>query len=103
MLLPSYYGVWYVVGLLRRDVFHRFVAAFYLRGGDLTDKTNLISRIYQIMVVSMLKNWNRRYYNHYIIKFIGFISIYYAINLDIVLSFMVFSNLYLRSIYLLQV
>ena len=103
MLSLSYYGVWYVIGLLRCDVFHRFVTAFYLCGGDLTDKTNLISRIYQIMVVSMLKKWNHRYYNHYIIKFVGFISIYYAINLDIVSSFMVFSILYFRSIDLLQV
>ena len=51
----------------------------------------------------MLKNWNHEYSNHYIIKFIDFISIYYAINLNINLSFMVFSNLYIRSIDLLQV
>ena len=50
------------------------------------------------MVVSMLKNWSRRYSTHYIIKFIGFMSIYYAINLDIVSSYMVFSYLYLKSV-----
>ena len=29
----------------------------------------------RIKGVSMLKNWNRKYFNHYIIKFIGFMSI----------------------------
>ena len=60
-----------------------------------TGKTDSMSRKYQIMVVGLLKNWSRRYFNHYIIKFVGFMSIYYAINLDIVSSLMVFSNLYL--------
>ena len=36
------------------------------------------------MVFSILKNWNRRCSSHYIIKFVDFMSIYYAINLDIV-------------------
>ena len=40
------------------------------------------------MVFSILKNWNRRCFSYYIIKFIGFMSIYYAINLDIVSSFL---------------
>ena len=44
-----------------------------------TGKAASISRIYQIMVV--LKNRNRRYSSHYIIKFIGFMSIYYVIML----------------------
>ena len=57
----------------------------------------------QIIGASMLKNLNRRYSCHHIIKFIGFISIYYVINLDIVSSFMIFSNLYFGSINLLQV
>ena len=48
------------------------------------DKTNLINQRYQIMIVSILKKWNRRYSSHYIIKFVGFISIYCVINLDIV-------------------
>ena len=39
------------------------------------------------MVFSILKNQNRRCSSHYIIKFIGFMSIYYVINLDIVSSF----------------
>ena len=47
------------------------------------------------MVIGMLKNCNCKYYNHNIIKFVGFMPIYYAINLDIVLSCMVFSCLYL--------
>ena len=46
------------------------------------------------MVVKMLQNRNHRYFNNYsIIKFIGFESIYYAINLSAVLSSIVFSNL----------
>ena len=65
-------------------------------------KADLISRIYQIIIVS-LKNWNCKYYSHYIIKFVGIMPIYYTINLDIVSSFMVFSFLYLGSIDLLQV
>ena len=46
------------------------------------------------MVVNMLQNRNHRYFNNYsIIKFIRFESIYYAINLSDVLSFIVFNNL----------
>ena len=41
---------------------------------------------------------SHRYSSHYIIKFIGIMLIYYAINLDIVSSFIVFSNFYLGSI-----
>ena len=40
------------------------------------------------MVFRILKNWNRRCSSYYIIKFISFMSIYYAINLDIVSSFL---------------
>ena len=63
-----------------------------------TDKTDSISRRYQIIVLSILKNWRRRYSNHYIIKFIGFIPIYYFINLNIVSSYIIFNYLYLRSV-----
>ena len=56
-----------------------------------TSKADLISRKYQIMVVNMLKNWSYRYSSHYFIKFVGFIPIYYTINLNIVLSYMVFN------------
>ena len=66
-------------------------------------KADLISQRYQILVISMLKSWSRKYSSHYVITFVGFIPIYYAINLDIVPSCMVFSYLYLRSIDLLQV
>ena len=38
----------------------------------------------------MLKNWSHKYFSHYIIKFIGFMPIYLAINLDIVSSVYVF-------------
>ena len=55
------------------------------------------------MVVNILKKLSRRYFSHYIIKFIVFILIYYVINLNIVSSFMFFNNLYLGSINLMQV
>ena len=57
-------------------------------------KMDLINKRYQSIVFSMLKNKSRRYYNHYIIKFIGFISIYYVINLDIILYYIIVSYLY---------
>ena len=41
------------------------------------------------MVVGMLKNRSSRYSSHYIIEFVGFVSIYYALNLNIVSSCMV--------------
>ena len=66
-------------------------------------KTNWISRRYEIMIVSILKNLNHIYSSHYIIKFVDFMSIYYVMNLNIVSLFMVFRNLYLESINLLQV
>ena len=65
-----------------------------------TSKTDLINRRYQIMVFSMLKK-SYRYSSNYFIKFIGFMSIYYAINLDIFSLYMVFNYLYLGSIDLL--
>ena len=66
-------------------------------------RMDLISPRYRIMVINISKNWNYRYYNHYIIKFVGFVTIYYTINLDIVSSYMVFSYLYFESINLLQI
>ena len=48
--------------------------------------------------------WNKRsgkYSSYYIVKFIGFMPIFYTINLDIVLFFIVFSNLYLEFMDLL--
>ena len=52
------------------------------------------------MVVSMLQKWSQRYYNHNsnikcvdsTIKCISFESFHYAINLDVVLSYMVFNS-----------
>ena len=52
------------------------------------------------MVVNILENWNHTYSNHNnnikyvnsIIKCIGFESIHYVINLDVVSFYMVFSN-----------
>ena len=55
------------------------------------------------MVVIILKNRSRKYFSYYITKFIGFMLIYYAINLNVILLFMIFSNLYIESIDLLQV
>ena len=55
------------------------------------------------MVIGMLKNWNRKYSNHNNIKFVGFMPIYYVINLDILISCMVFSYLYLGFMELLEV
>ena len=49
-----------------------------------TSKAYSIIRIYQTMVINILKNRDRKYSSYYIIKFVGFISIYYTINLDIV-------------------
>ena len=60
-----------------------------------------INRNYQIMIVSILKNLSHRYSSHCIIKFVYFMRSYHVINLDIVSSFMVFSNSYLRSFNLL--
>ena len=68
-----------------------------------TTKADSINPIYHIMVVIILKNRSRKYFSHYIIKFIGFMLIYYAINLNVILLFMNFSNLYIESIDLLQV
>ena len=63
-------------------------------------KTYLINRIYQIIIISILKNWSYKYFNYYFIKFIGFITIYYVINIDIISSYMIFNYLYLDlSIY----
>ena len=89
---------------------------FIYEGTIQTSKIDSISQIYQIMVVSMLKNLSRRYYSHYIIKFVSFMLIYYVININIIYMpiyyaikmnivsiFMVFSNLYIGSIDLLQV
>ena len=61
-----------------------------------TSKANSFNQIYQIMVIKILKS--RRYFIHYIIKFISFMSIYYDINSDIVLFFIIFSNLYIGFI-----
>ena len=85
---------WFVVGLLRRDSVRRLVAAFYLQ----TSKVVLINRKYQIIVISMLKNRNNKHSSNYIIKFVSFMPVYYAINLNIILSCIVFSYLYLGSI-----
>ena len=92
-LLLFYCGVWFI-RLLRRGAFCRLVAVFYLCGSN----SNKESEFGKIMVLGILKNGSRGYFSHYIIKIIGFMSIYFVINLDIVSLFMVFSNLNLESI-----
>ena len=45
------------------------------------------------MIISMLQNYNHKYSSHYnIIKFVGFESIYYAINLGDISSSIIFSD-----------
>ena len=89
------------MSLFGHDIFRRLIAMFYFIEAIQRSKTNSINRKYRIMIINILKNQSRRYYNNYIIKFIGFISIYYAINLNIILFFISYSNLYLASIDLL--
>ena len=99
-MLSSFYWCFGLSSTCYDMVFFVVLLEFVYVGEIQTGKEDLISQIYQIMVVSMLKNWKHRYSSQYIIKFVGFMSIYYAINLDIVSSCMVFSYLYLDlSIY----
>ena len=52
------------------------------------------------MIISMLQNWSQRYSSHNsnilcvdsTIKCLGFESFYYVIKLDVVSSFVIFSN-----------
>ena len=71
---------------------------FICMGAIETNKTDLINQRYPIMIVNMLKNWSRRYSSRYIIKFVGFMLNYYVINLNIVLSCMIFSYLYILQV-----
>ena len=91
--LVCYDAVFYVVLLLH----------FICIGAIQTSKIDSINRKYQIIVIGILKNLSRKYSIHCIIKSVGFIPTYYAINLNIVSAFMNFSNLYFGSIDLLQV
>ena len=53
------------------------------------------------MVIGMLQNLSYEYYSHYnIIKFVGFEPIYYTIYLDVVSSFMLFSDLVIVILYM---
>ena len=75
--------------------FRRLVTTFYLRVGD-SDKPNIFDQTEttKIMVVGMLQNLSHRYSSHYsITKFVGFEPIYYAINLSVVSSSMIFIDL----------
>ena len=67
-------------------------------------KTDLINRIYQITVVSILKNLSRIYSSYTILSnLVGFIPIYYAINLNIILFYMIFIYLYFGHVDQLRV
>ena len=74
----AYYNVVFFIILLKY---------FICVGAIQTSKANSNNRRYQIMVGSMLKNWSPIYYSHYIIKFVGFMLIYYIINLDIIVIY----------------
>ena len=96
--------VWFVDGLCYNVVlFIVLLQCFICARVIQKDKLDLISRIYQIMVDSMLKKLSCRYSSYNFIKFVSFMLIYYTINLDIISSYMVFTYLYLGSIDLLQV
>ena len=72
-LTSACYDLILFVVLLRRFI---YVGAIQI------DKIDLISQIYQIMVVSILKKLSLIYSSYYNIKFTSFLLIYYAINLD---------------------
>ena len=80
----TYYDMMLFIILLQRFIYMRAIQ---------TSKIDSINQRYQIIVI-MLKNCSRRYSSYYIIKFIGFIPIYYVINLYIILSYLVFNYLY---------
>ena len=102
-MLSLFYQHLVCVGLLDEVLFVVLLWRFICMGAIQTDKVDMINQIYQIMIVNMLKNWSLRYSGYYIIKFVGFMPIYYAINLDIVLSYMIFKYLYFGFIDLLEV
>ena len=66
---------------------------FIYVGAIETGKADLISRRYQLMVVGVLKNWSCRYSSNYIIKFIDFMLIYYAVNVNIVSSSWIYQSI----------
>ena len=114
MVLSRIFGFYFVFciivvlltfGLLsfyRRGVIHHLIAVFYLYGSD-----SNMQKIFDHLKISnydsqYVKELGYKYSSNYFIKFLDFMSIYYAINLDIVSSCMIFSYLYLGSIDLLQ-
>ena len=112
VLSSSYWDVRFVLVILQHLICRRLVMMWYFSSyccdalfceAIRTNKAYSIDQRYQIMVISVLKNWSRIYYSHYIIKFVSFMPIHYTINLYIVSLCMVFSKLYFGSIDLLQV
>ena len=88
MIYRRFIDVWLVVVLstfdlssllLQRDNVRCLIATFY----PYKDDSYIQDRFYQ----SKISNYGR----HYFIKFIGFLLIYYAINMYIISSYMVFS------------
>ena len=103
LVFRHFIDIWFVISLLRRGVVRCLVTTFYPCEGDSDRKDKFDHlKISNYMEVGMLKNWSCRYSSRYFIKFVGFMPVYYAINLNIALSCMVFNYLYLRFIDLLQ-
>ena len=67
-------------------IVRRLVIVFYLCGSDSDKEDRFDPSKISNYVVNMLKNWSCKYSNNYFIKFVDFILIYYAINLNIISS-----------------
>ena len=80
--------LWCVIMLLTVSFFMSFrVIVVQIAKFDLTISSD------QIMFVSMLEIWNLRYSRYFfIIKYIGIELIFFAINLNVVLSFKVYNT-----------
>ena len=89
-MLSVCYDMMFFIVLLRR-----FICMKTIQIG----KTYSINRKYHIIVIRILKKLTNGYSDHYIIKFISFMSLYYSIYLDFISLFIIFSNLYIESIY----
>ena len=88
MIYRRFIDVWFAVVLstfglsspfLQRDNVRYLITTFYPYEDD--------SNIQDIFYQSKISNYGR----HYFIKFVGFLPIYYAINMYIISSYMIFS------------
>ena len=80
-MLSSFYRLLVCRRFINVVLFIVLLQHFICVGAIQTDKADLFSQRYRIMIIGMLKNWSCKYYSHYFIKFIGFIPIYYVINM----------------------